>query len=114
MAINVPATREAMAVYYGTRGTFISLHTGNPGTTGANEATGGSYARKATVWAAGTEDGVINGSQVTIDVAPGTYTHYGVFSLVTGGVFVDWQALATPIVMSIAGQIKVTPTFTQS
>lgn len=52
--------REAMAAAI-TQATHVSLHTGDPAGTGANEVTGGSpaYARVAiTAWTAGTVDGV--------------------------------------------------------
>lgn len=114
MAIAVPATREALAVEYAAQGDFISLHTGNPGTTGANEAAGGGYAREQTVWAAGGSDGVVTGSQVEITAAAGTYTHIGIFTLVAGGSFVDSYVLPAPVTLSVAGTIRVTPTYTQS
>jgi len=122
MAISVPATREALANAYSALGAYISLHTGDPGTTGANEATGGSpaYARKQTTWATGdASDGVETGSQVTFDVPAGTYTHVGIWSATTGGTFIDsYKIPGTPndagIVLSIQGQVRVTPTYTQS
>jgi hypothetical protein len=112
MALAVTATREALAVYLGTLGTYISLHSASPGSTGANEATGGSpaYGRKQTTWAAGSSDGSITGSQVTFDAAAGTYSHYGIWSAATGGTFVDGGALSTSVTLSGQGQILVTPT----
>mgnify|MGYP001588595381 CR=1 FL=1 len=98
-------------------GDYISLHTADPGTTGASEATGGSpaYARKQTTWSAdAVDDGVRAGTQVTIDVAAGTYTHAGQWSAVSGGTFVQGCALTSSVVMGAQGQIKVTPTDTES
>jgi hypothetical protein len=95
-------------------GDWISLHTGSPGTTGANEATGGSpaYARKQTTWSADvTDDGVRAGTQVTIDVAAATYTHFGVWSASSGGTYRGGGTI-TSTVMASQGQIKVTPTRT--
>src|SRR5436190_2118239 len=79
------ATREAAALAVTGLGDRISLHTADPGTTGASEASGGSpaYARQTTVWTGGASDGSVAGSQVTIDAAAGTYTHWGVWT--TGG-----------------------------
>jgi len=97
-------------------GTWISLHTGDPSTTGANEATGGSpaYARKQTTWSAdSTDDGVRAGTEVTIDLAAGTYTHFGLWSASTSGTFVGGGTI-TSTVLGAQGQIKVTPTYTQS
>lgn len=110
------ATKETAALAVTGIGDWISLHTGDPSTTGANEATGGSpaYARKQTVWTGGSSDGVVAGSQVTIDVAAGTYTHAGQWTASTAGTFVQGIALPSPIVMGAQGQIKVTPTDTES
>lgn len=113
MAIATTTMKNALAGEYATTGTWISLHTGDPSTTGANEASGGSYARKQTTWGTASS-GAVTGSQVTIDVAAGTYTHVGLFSAETSGNFLDSYALADSITMSAVGQIKVTPTFTQS
>lgn len=116
MAIAVTATRETLAAAYAGAGTWISLHTGNPSTTGANEATGGSpaYARKQTTWTAGASDGATGGSQVTFDVPAGTYTHVGIWSAATSGTFIDSYDIPTDVVMGAQGQIQVTPTYTQS
>jgi hypothetical protein len=49
--------REAMAAAI-TSATHVSLHTGDPAGTGANEVVGGGYARVAiTAWTAGAVDG---------------------------------------------------------
>lgn len=114
MPIAVNTTKEALATAYAGLATHASLHTGNPGTTGANEATGGGYARKALTWTGGTADGVTSAAQVEFDVAAGTYTHIGLWNAATGGTFVDLYDIPTDIVMSLAGKIRVTPTFTQS
>ena len=97
-------------------GTWISLHTGDPSTTGANEATGGSpaYARKQTTWSAdAVDDGVRAGTEVTIDVPVGTYTYMGFWTASTSGTFLDKCAI-TSTTLGAQGQIKVTPTYTQS
>lgn len=108
------AVKEAAALAVTALGSYISLHTGDPGVTGADEATGGSpaYARKATVWTGGSDDGVVAGSQVTIDVPAGTYTHFGVWSAASGGTYRGGGPI-TSTAMGAQGQIKVTPTRTQ-
>jgi hypothetical protein len=113
MAIAVNATKESLALAYATAtNSWISLHTGvGPGSTGANEASGGSYARKQTSWTAGGSDGVVTGSQVTIDAPAGTYTAIGIWTAVTGGSFVDGVAISSTT-LGAAGQILVTPTIT--
>ncbi|MCE0510834.1 hypothetical protein LVJ59_17435 [Microbacterium sp. KKR3/1] len=90
-------TKEVAALAAAGRGDWISLHTGDPGTTGANEATGGSpaYARKQTVWSGGSSDGSVPGSVVAFDVPAGEYTHIGVWTASTAGTFVGGFALAS-------------------
>lgn len=64
MAFTNASKESAVAAVVAGTNRYISLHTGDPGTTGANEATGGSpaYARKLTTWAAGASDGLVTGS----------------------------------------------------
>lgn len=114
MTIAVDATKQALANTYTGLGAYISLHTGDPGTTGTNEATGGSpaYARVLTTWGTGAA-GVKSGSQVTIDVPAGTYTYAGIWSAVTAGTFID-KILITSTTLGLQGQVKVTPTYTQT
>src|SRR5690606_572779 len=116
VAIAIDATKEALAQAYAGLGTWISLHTASPGTTGASEATGGSpaYARKETEWSAGGEDGVVTGTSVIIDVPAGTYTHIGLWDAASGGNLIDTAALGSSVTMSSQGQVVLTPTFTQS
>lgn len=114
MAIAINATKEALAAAFAGLATHASLHTGNPGTTGANEATGGGYARKALTWTEGASDGSTAAAQVEFDVAAGTYTHVALWTAPTEGTLVDVFDIPTDIVMSLAGKIRVTPTYTQS
>lgn len=65
-------------------GNYISLHTDVASTSGANEASGGSYARQqSTPWVA---DGVgdNSGPQVNIPCPAGTYKEGGIWSTLTG------------------------------
>lgn len=115
------AELNAMADAEAARFPWMSLHTGAPGTTGANEATGGSpaYARKAPTFnAAGTAGPLGSGAQpatvgvawsdeVTFDAPAGTYTHGGMSSASTGGTFRAGNALGTSQVLSSQGQVKV-------
>jgi hypothetical protein len=115
VAIAVNSTKETLATAYAGVALYASLHTADPGSTGTSEATGGSpaYARKLVTWTGGASDGVTVGSQVTFDVPAGTYTHFGLWSAVTGGTFRD-KGTITSTVMGGQGQILVTPTYTQS
>lgn len=114
-AFTSAAAKEAASVAITNQGSWISLHTASPGITGASEATGGApaYARKQTVWTAGASDGVVNGSEVIIDVPAGTYTHFGIWSLAAAGTYVDGGTIPATT-LAAQGQIKVTPSHTQS
>lgn len=106
------ATKESAALAIAALGDRISLHTADPGTTGASEVTGGSpaYARKTTTWSGGASDGSVVGSQVTFDVPAGTYTHIGIWS--AGGTFIGGQPLNSSAVAGQQGTVLVTPTIT--
>lgn len=67
--------------------TWFSLHTGDPGTTGANEVVGGSYARIQATYPAAT-NGAASTTGATHNVPAGvTVTHFGRWTLATGGTF---------------------------
>lgn len=107
-----PAARETAALAITGLGAYLSLHTADPGTTGASEATGGSpaYARQQTTWTGGAADGNVAGSQVTFDAPAGTYTHFGIWSAATGGTFIGGAALSSSVTLGAQGQVKHTPT----
>lgn len=81
MSIQIARGRENAASGYTARATTMSLHVDDPGTTGANEVTGGSpaYARLPITWTGGAVDGTFTGS-------------VGIFN-VPGGVTVKWVGL---------------------
>lgn len=69
---------------------FASLHTGDPGTTGANEVSGGSpaYARKAITWNAAAAGALDNNANPVFDVPGSTTVSYvGLWSAASGGTF---------------------------
>lgn len=112
------ATREAAVTAVAALGTYISVHTADPGPTGANEAAGGLplYARKPTIWAAGAPDGAAAGSAVLVDLAPGTYTHLGCWHDATAGTFVSGGLITNaagdpaPLVIAVQSRVSITPT----
>jgi hypothetical protein len=116
MPIATGTQKENLAVHYGTKAVTASLHTADPGTTGASEVTGGSpaYARKALTWAAGTAgDGVVT-SSATFDVPGGvTVTHAGLWSGDATPVFLDSVDI-TDQAFASQGTLKVDFTYTQS
>ncbi|PXX65381.1 hypothetical protein DFR70_104445 [Nocardia tenerifensis] len=116
MAIAVTTTKNALCSAYANIAatTYVSIHTADPGTTGTNEATGGSpaYARVATTW--GTPaNGQVTGSQATINLPAGTYTYAGLWSAATGGTFID-KVLISSTTLGAQGTLLVTPTFTMT
>lgn len=59
----------------------LSLHTGDPGETGANEVVGGSYARQPVTWTAASGGSVSPTAAVDFNGMPAvTVTHFGVWT----------------------------------
>jgi len=84
---------------------WLSLHTGDPGTTGANELAAGvgGYTRVQTIW--GTPAAAsISAQQVSINVPSGvTITYWGCWTTSGGTVWGTGGALAAPQTYSVAG-----------
>ena len=70
----ITATRNAMLDALTIN--YASLHTADPGTNGANEVTGGSYARKAVTMAAASNGTRAASNQPVFDVPAGTTVAY--------------------------------------
>lgn len=68
---------------------FLSLHTADPGTTGANEVTGGSYVRQSITWnaASGGTQTSSNGQTFAGMPAVGGNLWIGLWSASTSGTF---------------------------
>jgi hypothetical protein len=80
---------------------YISLHTGDPGVTGANEVTGGTYVRQASSssnWSAAASAQSSNISSISFSgLTPAlTITHVGMWDAVSGGNFLNGGALTAP------------------
>ena len=107
----VDSLKEQLALTYASEATYASLHTGDPGTTGANELSG--VTRQALTWNAGSADGVVTSQAVIFTLPAGTVlTHVGIWSAVTGGEFLD--SVANAIAFDAGGVYSITLTFTQS
>jgi hypothetical protein len=90
---------------------YASLHTGDPGTTGTAEVTGGSpaYARKAVTWSAPSSGSVTTSGSVTFDVpASTTISYMGLWSASTGGTFYGGAALSSPETYGAQGTYALT------
>lgn len=82
--------KNAMLDELATLAVYASLHTADPGATGANEVSGGSpaYARKAITWNAASGGALDNNANPVFDVpASTTITHVGLWSAVSAGTF---------------------------
>lgn len=102
--------RNALVSAYSGNATWVAVHTGAPGTTGANEVVGAPYARKQTTFGA-PSGGSVTGSQVSIDVpAGGPYTHWSLWTAVSGGTFYDGGELNPDETYAGVGILRVTPT----
>lgn len=78
--------------------THMSLHTASPSTTGANEASGGGYARQACAWNAASGGTKTNSGSPTFTTSGSTAnTHGGTFSASTSGTFGIGIVLASSV-----------------
>lgn len=84
--------------------THLSLHTADPGSTGASEVAGGSYARQAITWnaAAGGQKTVVETPVFQVPAST-TITHFGLWSAVSGGTFRFGKILPNPQTYSSPG-----------
>lgn len=78
---------------------YVSLHTGDPGNTGASEVTGGSYARQLAGFDAPADDSgvraIVNGADVDFTGMPAaTVTHFAIWDSASGGESLYKEALA--------------------
>lgn len=86
---------------------FISLHTGDPGNTGANEVAGGAYARQGPVSFSNTGANPSTAANTALVQYPtataswGTVTHFGIWSAASGGTFYGGASVVTPKVIDI-------------
>lgn len=99
---------------------YVSLHTADPGNTGANEVTGGSYARQLAGFGAPADDSgvraVTNAADIDFTGMPATtVTHFAIWNAATSGNSVYKEALATSrttlagdVIRLAAGNLKVT------
>lgn len=93
--------------------TFISLHTGDPSTSGANEVTGGTYARVAVTWGTVTAGSVTATGSAVINVPAGTtITYWGLWTASTSGTFYFGGLLAASETFGAAGTYSLLPTLT--
>ncbi|MHC2108979.1 phage tail fiber protein [Methylobacterium sp. CM6246] len=87
MSVFLNAAKAVMLDALAAQAGFVSLHTADPGSTGASEMTGTGYARTAVTWgasAAGAKQGV--GAKQTVPAGK-TVAFLGMWTAATGGTF---------------------------
>lgn len=103
---------EAVALAAVLAARYVSLHTADPGNTGASEASGTGYARVAAgtfTVSGGNPSTANNDAAVDFPVAGGswgTITHYGIWSAVSGGTFLGGEALAASKAISLSDIVR--------
>lgn len=80
---------------------YVSLHTADPGTTGASEVGGGAYARQPASFELSGANPTVASNENAIDFPQattnwGTITHFGIWSAATGGTFLGGDSVETP------------------
>jgi len=95
---------------------LMSLHTADPGSTGASEITGAAataagYVKKAITWnpstgGVGDDVATITGAPIQFDVPAGDIRFYGVWQ---GGTYLYGKALNPQVNLSVAGKVTVSP-----
>lgn len=92
---------------------YVSLHTADPGETGANEVTDSGYARQTIDFNAATTSGATNNGQVTFPaIADGTVTatHFGLWTALTTGTFIFGGAFSSSKAFVIGATPKILDT----
>lgn len=92
---------------------WVSIHSADPGSTGANELAGGSpaYGRKAVAWSAAAAGSVETSAAVRFDIPAGANAHYlGAWSAASGGTFRGSGPLSARETFAGQGTYEVTRT----
>ncbi len=109
MAVGLDAAGKGLMLSGFTAGAlYVSLHTADAGTNGANEVTGGTYARKSAAWGSPAAGAVANSGAIVLDVpASTTITVLGYWSASSGGTFYGSRALDAPQTFATAGTYTI-------
>ncbi len=87
---------------------YVSLHTADPGETGANEVTGGSYARQAVTFSAPASKATSNSAAIEFTNMPAcTVTHVGLWDAASGGNFWWGGALTQSKTINVGDTFKI-------
>lgn len=96
-------------------GAYLSLHTGDPGKTGANEVVGGSYARQPVTWNNASSGSSTATASHDFTLLPAvTITHFGVWTALTGGSFIIGDATTNQVMSAGSTYTLSTATVNQN
>lgn len=100
---NLLAALLKATAYTGPATIYLSLHTNDPGITGANELTGGSYARQAIVFNTPLFQQTANNGPVGFSGLPiATVAYVGLWDAATNGNFL-WAGTMTASIATVVG-----------
>jgi hypothetical protein len=96
------------ATAYSETTAYVSLHTADPGATGASECTGGSYARQAAPAVASSSGTYTSNANIDFTSMPAcTVTHAGIWDAATVGNFLLGGALAASKVVGAGDTFRI-------
>ena len=97
---------------YVTANVYVSLHTADPGETGATEVTGGAYARQGpTTFSAAASGASANTAQIDFTSMPAvTVTHVGLWDALTGTNFLWGGALTSSKALNSGDTFRIAAT----
>ena len=102
------AGQNAAADAVAALGDYVSLHSADPGSTGASELAGSGYARQACTWDSADDGEAALAAEEEFDVPAGTVAYFGVWTESTGGTFLGGGALSASEVFTGAGTYRLT------
>lgn len=113
MALSTAGKNRACDAFVGAGTLYASLHTADPGATGASEVTGGTYARKAVTWGTATGGSVSSTSIPSHDIPAGTtLAYFGWWTAASGGTWEGGGALSASETYGGAGTYTLSCTYT--
>lgn len=93
--------------YTGPAVLYASLHTADPGSTGASELSGGSYARQQVTFGAPSSATAASTATVSFTGLPSsTITHVSLFDALTSGNFRQSGAMTAPVTVSAGNTLQ--------
>lgn len=106
-----PYMQNILANRFATEATYLSVHTGDPSTTGANELSGGGYARQALSWGSASAGAVTAAAVAFAIPASTTIAYIGFWTASSGGTFLESRLVNITFVT--AGSYGPTPKYEQ-